>query len=39
VARGIIDKIFDLELKKETLLKAVLKYQVNVEERLIQAID
>jgi len=38
-ARRLIDKIFDLELKKEALLKAYSRYSVNVDGDLIRFID
>ena len=39
LARSLIDKIFDIELKKEALVKAIWKYQVNVEESLLVNLD
>lgn len=39
VARRLIDKIFDLELKKESLLKAVTRYSVNVDSDLLDLVN
>ena len=38
-ARRAIDEIFDIELKKEALIKANRKYLVNVDAALINNLD
>ena len=39
MARELIDRIFDLELKKEALVKAQRQYQVRVEAQLLARLD
>jgi hypothetical protein len=39
VARKLIDRIFDLEVKRDALVKARKQYQVRVDQILIQRID
>lgn len=39
LARRLIDKIFDLELKKDALIKALSRYSVNVDSELFVHTD